>query len=143
MQVIQTADSGATDNARAANAMRILIVDDNEALAQTTGWLVEMLGHDYRLAANGPQAIDLVRDYKPDVVMLDIGLPGMSGYDLCQHLRKEPHLANAVFIAQTGWGDSEHRRLTHEAGFHHHMVKPVYAETLQALLESIMQGNGH
>ncbi len=117
--------------------MRVMIVEDNEALAQTTGWLVEMLGYDYRLASNGQQAIGMAGDYLPDVMMLDIGLPGMSGYDLCQYLKKDPKLSKTVFIAQTGWGESEHRRLTAEAGFDHHMVKPLHLETLESLLKDI------
>jgi len=120
-----------------ANAMRVMIVEDNEALAQTTGWLVEMLGYDYRLASNGKQAIEMAREYQPDVMMLDIGLPGMNGYELCQALKPMPELANTVFIAQTGWGESEHRRLTREAGFDHHLVKPLYLEALQSLLGEI------
>ncbi len=117
--------------------MRIMIVEDNEALAQTTGWLVEMLGYDYKIAPNGKEALAGFADYKPDVFMIDIGLPGMSGYDLCRELKKEPSLSKTVFIAQTGWGESEHRRLTAEAGFDHHMVKPLYLESLEALLGEI------
>ena len=119
--------------------MKIMIVEDNEALAQTTGWLVEMLGYDYRLALSPKAAIADVKPYRPDVIMMDLGLPGMSGYDLCKLLRQDADLANTIFIAQTGWGEAEHRRLTAEAGFHHHLVKPLYLEALQALLGEIEQ----
>lgn len=125
------------DGGPGSATMRVMIVEDNEALAQTTGWLVEMLGYDYKLAANGKQALDLAPQYHPDVMMLDIGLPGMSGYELCQRLKPMPELAKTVFIAQTGWGESEHRRLTREAGFDHHMVKPLYLDALQTLLGDI------
>ncbi|MBP2161451.1 MULTISPECIES: response regulator [Asticcacaulis] len=117
--------------------LRILIVEDNEALAQTTGWMIEMLGHDYKLAHNGPDAIELSKVYRPDVVMMDIGLPGMNGYDLCAAMKQEPHLKNTVFIAQTGWGQDEHRQRAKEAGFDHHLVKPVYLELLQETLGKI------
>ena len=117
--------------------LRILIVEDNEALAQTTGWMVEMLGHDYRLAGNGKDAMAMAADYLPNVVMMDIGLPGMNGYDLCAAMRAEPHLKDTIFIAQTGWGQDEHRQRAREAGFHHHMVKPLYLEALEALLRTI------
>jgi len=117
--------------------MRIMIVEDNEALAQTTGWLVEMIGYDYRLAANGPEAIATYPEYRPDVFMIDIGLPGMNGYDLCRELKSRPDIGKAVFIAQTGWGEAEHRRMTAEAGFDHHLVKPLYLETLEAVLGEI------
>ncbi|MDV6332266.1 response regulator [Asticcacaulis sp. 201] len=127
----------ADDGNGRTETMRIMIVEDNEALAQTTGWLVEMIGYDYKLAANAKQAIDTYAEYKPDVFMIDIGLPGMNGYDLCRELKSRPDLKNAVFIAQTGWGESEHRRMTAEAGFDHHMVKPLYLEALETLLGDI------
>lgn len=120
--------------------MRVMIVEDNDALAQTTGWLVEMLGYEYRLARSGPEAIAAVGTYKPDVMMLDIGLPGMNGYDLCRALRQDPALKTTVFIAQTGWGQDEHRQMAREAGFHHHMVKPLSFDALESLLGTIEKG---
>lgn len=117
--------------------LRILIVEDNEALAQTTGWMIEMIGHDYKLAHNGPDAIDLSKTYRPHVVMMDIGLPGMNGYDLCALMKKEPDLKGTVFIAQTGWGQDEHRQRAKDAGFDHHLVKPVYLELLRETLGKI------
>lgn len=120
-----------------AGALRVLIVEDNEALAKTTGWLVEALGYDYRLAHNGKDAVDIAAEYRPQVVMMDIGLPGMNGYDLCRLMRAEPHLADTIFIAQTGWGQSEHRQMAQEAGFHHHMVKPIDFAKLQETLADI------
>ncbi len=123
--------------AAAVTGLHILIVEDNEALAQTTGWMVEMLGHDYRLAGNGKDALAMAAEYRPNVVMMDIGLPGMNGYDLCAAMRTEPHLKDTIFIAQTGWGQDEHRQRAKEAGFHHHMVKPLYLEALEALLRKI------
>jgi signal transduction histidine kinase len=121
----------------AEGGLRILIVEDNDALAQTTGWMVEMLGHDYRLAANAADALTTAADYRPNVVMMDIGLPGMNGYDLCAAMRAEPQLKDTIFIAQTGWGQDEHRQRAKEAGFHHHMVKPLYLEALDQLLRQI------
>ncbi len=119
--------------------MKVMIVEDNEALAQTTGWLVEMLGYDYRLALSPQAAITESAAYLPDVIMMDLGLPGMSGYDLCKLLRQRPELTQTVFVAQTGWGEAEHRRMTAEAGFHHHLVKPLYMETMETLLGDIAQ----
>ncbi len=119
------------------DGLKILIVEDNPALAQTSGWLVEAMGHDYRIAHNGADALAVAPDYRPDVVMLDIGLPGMNGYDICRAMRQEPALASTLFIAQTGWGQSEHKAMAEAAGFHHHMVKPVDYEKLQQLLAVI------
>ena len=119
--------------------MNILIVEDNEALAQTTGWIVEMFGHDYRFSHTADTAITTAADYKPHVIIMDIGLPGMSGYDLCRQMRADPAYADTIFIAQTGRSEPEHRLMAEEAGFHHHLVKPVNIEKLQALLEEIDQ----
>ncbi len=126
--------------ADAPSGLKVMIVEDNEPLAQTTGWLVEMLGHDYRLAHSAGEALKTAPDYRPDVLMLDIGLPGMNGYDLCREMRQADYLADTVFIAQTGWGQEEHRIRALEAGFHHHMVKPIAIEALEDLLASIAQG---
>jgi CheY-like chemotaxis protein len=119
--------------------MKILIVEDNEALAQTTGWIVEMFGHDYRFSHTADSALAAAAEYKPHVIIMDIGLPGMNGYDLCRLMRAQPHLSETVFIAQTGRAEPEHRQMAEEAGFHHHLVKPVNIEKLQATLDDIAQ----
>jgi CheY-like chemotaxis protein/two-component sensor histidine kinase len=118
------------------HALRILIVDDNIASAQTMGWMMEFEGHDIQLAHEGNEAIALANTYIPDVILLDIGLPGMNGYEICKTLKQAPALQKTMFIAQTGWGQEEHRLRSKEAGFDHHIVKPVNLETLQQLLPS-------
>jgi signal transduction histidine kinase/DNA-binding response OmpR family regulator len=117
-----------------AKTLRVLVVDDNEASAKTMGWMMEMLGHQVRLAHDGPTAITLANSYKPDVVLLDIGLPGMNGYEVCMALKQEPSCQNTIFIAQTGWGQKEHRDRSRQAGFDHHLVKPVDLETLKDIV---------
>ncbi|MGA9659497.1 MAG: response regulator [Asticcacaulis sp.] len=126
------------DEAPAHTPARIMIVEDNPDLAQTTGWLVEMLGYDYQLAGNAKETLDQVLSYKPDIMLMDIGLPGMDGYDLCRQLRTMPELSDTIFIAQTGWSESEHRQKAQEAGFHHHVVKPLHVETLEQLLNTVL-----
>ena len=123
-----------------AGALRVLIVEDNPALAQTAGWLVETMGHDYRLAHNGNDALAVAGEYRPDVVLMDIGLPGMNGYDICRLMRQKPELKDTLFVAQTGWGQQEHRQMASDAGFHHHMVKPVDYDKLQTALEAFAAG---
>ena len=118
---------------------RVLIVDDNEASAKTMGWTLEMLGHDIQLAYNGAEAITLAQSYKPDIVLLDIGLPGMNGYEVCQAFRKLPELQHCIIIAQTGWGQKEHKQRSREAGFDFHLVKPIRMEMLQEVLDSVKQ----
>ena len=115
-------------------ALKILIVDDNEASAQTMGWMMEMFGHEIRTAHSAEQAMDRVKDFRPAVIFLDIGLPGMNGYDLCRALKAMPETKNATLIAQTGWAEEENYRLSKEAGFDHHLVKPVDIKTLQNIL---------
>lgn len=117
-----------------ARRHRILVVDDNESAAKTIGWMLEMYDHDVRLAHNGPTAIEIAKSYLPDVVLLDIGLPGMNGYEICQAMKAMPEFRDTVFIAQTGWGQKEHRQRSHEAGFKYHLVKPVDAILLQNIL---------
>jgi PAS domain S-box-containing protein len=113
---------------------RILVVDDNEETAQTMGWMMEMYGHDVRLAHSGKAALEVAASYKPDFVFLDIGIPDMNGYDICKAMNQMPELKNTIFVAQTGWGQKEHRVRSHEAGFNFHLVKPVDTKVLQAIL---------
>jgi signal transduction histidine kinase/ActR/RegA family two-component response regulator len=118
-----------------APGCRILVVDDNESSARTMGWMMEALGYESRIAHDGPSAIEAARAYLPHVVLLDIGLPGMNGYDVCRAMRADPLLKETVFIAQTGWGQQEHLERSREAGFAAHLVKPIEMARLQAALE--------
>jgi signal transduction histidine kinase len=120
-----------------ATLLRILVVDDNIASAKTTGWMLELIGHQPTLAHDGLEAIDIAQQIQPDAVMLDIGLPGLSGYDVCRELRRDPAFKNTIFIAQTGWGQERDRQEAREAGFDHHLIKPVNFEELSQLLANI------
>ncbi len=123
------------------SSLRMLVVDDNEASAKTIGWMMELLGQEVRTAYNGRDAIEIARTYHPQVILLDIGLPGMNGYEVCKAMHSDPSLKNSVFIAQTGWGQSEHRQRSKEAGFDHHLVKPIDLKVLEELLSKITQTN--
>jgi signal transduction histidine kinase len=114
---------------------RILVVDDNEDAIFTLSSLLELDGHEVRTATSGPHALEVLRDFKPDIALLDIGLPGMSGYELARHLRSQPHFHRMTLVALTGWGQDEDRRQSQEAGFHHHFTKPVDLRKLQSLFE--------
>ena len=117
-----------------SSARRILVVDDNGDAADSLAVLLRLLGNDVRTAPDGPAALEAARAYRPDVVLLDLGLPGMSGYEVCRRLR-EGHFANGpLVVALTGYGQDEDRRRTREAGFDRHLVKPVNLEELRELL---------
>lgn len=118
----------------AAGSLNILIVDDNVSSAETTGQMLALIGHRTALAFDGAEALKTAREIQPDVIMLDIGMPGMSGYDVCRTLRDDPAFAKTIFIAQTGWGQESDRLKAQEAGFDHHLTKPVELAELSRLL---------
>ncbi len=101
------------------------------------GWTLEILGHQIQLAHDGPSALQASLSFIPDVVLLDIGLPGMNGYEVCKEMRRQPLLSHTVFIAQTGWGQQEHLDRSKEAGFSHHLVKPINIDVLKKVLDEI------
>lgn len=119
------------------SSMRILVVDDNVASAQTIGWMLEMIGHETTLVHSGTDALAIAAQLRPDIIFLDIGLPGMNGYDVCRALRSDPALEGTVIVAQTGWGQKRDRELAQEAGFNHHLVKPVSLDDLQRILTQV------
>ena len=119
--------------------MNILIVDDDKDSAMTLGWLVEMLGQDYKVAHTGQEALDMAAEYNPTLVLMDISLPGMSGYEACEKMRENPAFANTIIAAQTGWGEEQHRQKTKEAGFDHHLVKPISVANLKELLDTVQR----
>ena len=112
---------------------RVLVVDDNADAADSLALLLTLFGHDARVAYAGPAAIEAAKAFRPEVVFLDIGLPGMSGYEVAAALRRDECCARATFVALTGWGAEEDRRRSREAGFHHHLTKPVEAAQLDQL----------
>lgn len=117
--------------------LQILVVDDNIPSAQTIGWMLELLGHSPVIVHDGMEAIDRAKALSPDVVLLDIGLPDISGYDICRTLRQDAALKDTIFIAQTGWGQEKDKRAAFDAGFDHHLVKPVNLQQFSELLSTI------
>ncbi|MGE3776891.1 MAG: MEDS domain-containing protein [Pirellulaceae bacterium] len=114
---------------------RILVVDDNAAAAKMLSLLLRKMGpHHIELAHDGPRALELARDFQPDIVLLDIGLPRMSGYEVAQQLRELPRSSPLLLVALTGYGSDEDRRRSQLAGFDEHLIKPPALESLQQLL---------
>jgi CheY-like chemotaxis protein len=122
--------------AKRQDARRILIVDDNVDAALSVERLLKKWGHDVETAFNGPQALEKARAFRPHILLLDIGMPGMSGYEVARQLRAEHEFESLVITALTGYGQAEDRRRSREAGFNHHLTKPPDPEILAALLES-------
>ncbi len=124
-------------SAQASVARRILVVDDNVDAAESVAMILRLSGHEVRLAHNGPEALKMAEQYQPEALMLDIGLPGMNGYEVAKRLRQHPKFRQTLLIAVTGYGQEEDRRKSLDAGFNQHLVKPVDPATLQTLLASI------
>jgi signal transduction histidine kinase len=118
----------------AAPCRRVLVVDDNADAAESLALLLRLRGHDVHLAPDGPAALALAGQCAPDVVLLDLGLPGMDGHEVGRRLRLQPGLDKALVVALTGSGTEDDRRLSREAGFDHHVVKPIDPEELDRLL---------
>jgi CheY-like chemotaxis protein len=121
----------------ASLGLRVLIVDDNEDAAGLLAEALSILGHDVRSAHDGPKTLEVVEAFVPDVAFLDIGLPVMDGYELARRLRSNPRLSNTRLVAITGYGQESDRRLSSEAGFHLHLVKPVTVERLESVLRGV------
>lgn len=113
---------------------RVLVVDDNKDAARTLGIIVEMCGNDIRLAHDGSEALKVAEEFLPEVVLLDLGMPRMDGYEVAKHIRLSPWGQETLLVALTGWGQTDDKRRTKEAGFDHHLVKPADPTTLMALL---------
>jgi PAS domain S-box-containing protein len=115
---------------------RILIVEDSEEQAQTLAMVLELMGHQIRRARDGPSALEILNEFLPDVALVDLGLPGMSGYDLARRIREQPRLQHLVLVAQSGWGRKQDRQRARRAGFDHHLVKPFNLQRLNNLLSA-------
>jgi signal transduction histidine kinase len=121
-----------------AGCLSIVVVEDNEDSGDMMATWLEQLGHRVRVARTGPDGVAVVLEARPDVVLCDLGLPGMDGVDVCRRIAAEMPVS-PVMIALTGWGTAGDRRRTNEAGFQHHLVKPVDLDQLRLVLESVDQ----
>ena len=118
-------------------SLRVLVVDDNVDAAESLGLLLKASGHDIQTAYDGPTALEAASDYHPQVVLLDIGLPGIDGYGVARRLRQDYNLKGVMLVAMTGYGQETDRRLSQDAGFNHHLVKPPDFAMLQQILATV------
>jgi CheY-like chemotaxis protein len=121
----------------AGSKHRILVVDDNVDSAQSLGLLLTRLGHEIQIAHDGLEAVQAAGVFHPQVVLLDIGLPKMNGYEAAREIRRQPGGNNVILIALTGWGHEEDKRRAVEAGFDHHITKPVDVRALGRFLATV------
>jgi signal transduction histidine kinase/ActR/RegA family two-component response regulator len=131
--------SASREDGASAVSRRVLVVDDNVSAAQSLAMVLKLEGYDVQVAHDGAVVLDATRRFRPEVVLLDIGLPNMDGYELARRLRQEQDLGAgiALLVAVTGYAEDEARRHSQEAGFDHHLVKPIDPDALLALLSSL------
>jgi PAS domain S-box-containing protein len=136
-----TAVNAGANGSTATASHRILVVDDNVDGAESLAMLLRLDGHETFIAHDGLEAIGIAEKVKPDAILLDIGLPSMNGYEVCQRIRQTAWGKNSVLIAVTGWGQKEDRDRSKEAGFDTHIVKPVDPDSLSGLLAKYLPGD--
>ncbi len=124
-------------DASASRSHRILVVDDNEDAATSLALILELDGHQIATAHSGMEALDRVEDFRPEIVLLDIGLPGLDGYQIAQRIRREARFEGIRLVALTGYGTSSDRQRAQDAGFTHHLVKPVDFADLKRTIDSL------
>jgi CheY-like chemotaxis protein len=124
----------ATSEPVVQDKLKILIVDDNRDVAASLATFLQFIGHDVRVAHDGEKALELAEAFRPQTILLDLGMPGIDGYEACRRIRKAEWSSNMRLIAITGWGQDEDRRKSADAGFDVHLVKPVNPEALEHLL---------
>jgi CheY-like chemotaxis protein len=121
------------------SGQRILVVDDNKDSAASLAMMLRMMGHQTNTTFDGIEAIEKASSFRPNVVLLDIGLPKLGGYEACRRIRAEPWGQSIVLIALTGWGQEEDKRRAKEAGFNFHLVKPVDPAVIQKMLAGLVR----
>jgi CheY-like chemotaxis protein len=132
----------ASSELKTAPSRRILVVDDNEDSAESLTILLSLAGHKTHTAYDGLEALEAAETFRPDMILLDIGLPKLNGFEVARKIREQPWGQAMVLVALTGWGQEEDRRRSREAGFNHHLTKPVDLDTLSELLGRLLIGEG-
>jgi PAS domain S-box-containing protein len=134
---LETPAAPSLDHVASEKKVRILIADDNRDGADSLARMLRILGHETHTVYDGQQAVEQAVSFHPDIILLDIGMPKMNGHDAARHIRQQSWGKDVLLIALTGWGREEDRRRTQEVGFDHHLVKPVDAKALLALLSEL------
>jgi PAS domain S-box-containing protein len=136
-QGIRQAEPTPSPSAETAVSKRVLIADDNLDAAESLQLWLQLAGHDVQIAGNGMEALRVAAEFKPDVALLDLGMPGLSGFDVARRIRDSAWGSDMVLVALTGWGQDEDRKHSAEAGFDHHLTKPIPPEAIESLIASL------
>jgi CheY-like chemotaxis protein len=140
---VEDGHTGAAAAARPpARGCRIVVADDNVDAAASLSLMLELMGHEIRTAHDGRAALAIAREFRPDAMVLDIAMPGMGGHEVARIARQEEWGAGVLLIAASGWGQAADRQLSLDAGFDHHLVKPVEIDVLDTLLRDGRQSPG-
>jgi CheY-like chemotaxis protein len=134
---VAVAASAARDPAAGQRRRRVLVADDNRDSAQTLAMVLDVMGHETRLANDGLQAVAIAAEFEPDIVLLDIGMPKLNGYEACRQIRAQPWARDVVMVAVTGWGHDEDRRRSKSAGFDLHLVKPLDPVEVERMMRDL------
>jgi CheY-like chemotaxis protein len=127
---------GQTEDVRGPS-LRVLVVDDNVDAAHTLTVLLKKSGHEVQEANDGPSALEAALGFRPNLIVLDIGLPGMNGFEVAKKIRNEPELAEVVLVAMTGYGQEADKQRSRESGFDHHLVKPASFDDVKRILATV------
>jgi CheY-like chemotaxis protein len=143
--VLSVVQPPATDDGDAivpSSRRRILVVDDNQDAAMSLAMMLKLMGNEAKTAHDGQEALEVAAAYRPDLILLDIGMPIMNGYEAARQIRQQPWAKNIVLAALTGWGQDEDRRKSQEAGFDFHITKPIEPAALEKLLSRLQSQTG-
>jgi signal transduction histidine kinase/ActR/RegA family two-component response regulator len=135
-------EEGSVDQPRPAARHRILVVDDNMDAAGSLAMMLKLMGNEVRTAHDGLNAVETAAGFRPDLILLDIGMPKLNGYDACRRIRAQPWGRSVTIVALTGWGQDEDKRRSEQAGFDGHLVKPVEPAALERLLAGLQTKTG-
>jgi CheY-like chemotaxis protein len=126
-----------TESPANRTSRKILVADDDQDSAESLALLFQLMGHDVRAAQSGLAAIDVAAEFRPDLIVLDIGMPGLDGYEVCRRIRQHDWAQTIVIAALTGWSRDEDRDRSEQAGFNHFLVKPVDPKALEDLIAGL------
>jgi PAS domain S-box-containing protein len=133
-QKVPAVEQGNQSIAQPRSRCKVLVVDDNVDSVDSLAMLLRMMGHEVETASDGASGLERAGAFRPDVAILDIGLPKVNGYELAKQIRQQEWSKSVVLVALTGWGQEQHRRRSEESGFNHHLTKPVEFDVLQEIL---------